>query len=199
VIDTAKTDDRVVPFIVVDRYDEAEALAEARRCADNGARGVGEMAWYERAFGESERKALEGLLRYMEQAGMVFMMHLNEQVGHVYPGKTESDFREVASLVRDHPDLHVLLAHMGGGLCFYELMPEIKDSFSRVCYDLAAAPFLYSDALYRYVGAFLADKVIFGSDYPLLTLTRYRSAIGALDEEVREKVLWGNGRRLLGG
>ena len=72
------------------------ALAEAERCVAQGARGVGEIAWYDRAFGERERKAIEGLARYMEQAGVTFMMHVNEQVGHPYPGKTAADFGEVA-------------------------------------------------------------------------------------------------------
>lgn len=197
-IEAAKGDERIVPFIVTDRQNEADAVAEAQRCAGKGARGVGEMAWYERPFGEGERKRMEGLAGYLEQEGMVFMMHLNEQVGHAYPGKGRADFAEVVRLVQGHPNLSVLLAHMGGGLCFYELMPEIKKSFARVYYDLAAVPFLYSDALYRYAAGFLADKVIFGSDYPLLGLRRYRPAIEELGGEAVGKILWENGVRLLG-
>jgi predicted TIM-barrel fold metal-dependent hydrolase len=199
VLDTARTDSRIIPFIVVDRHDEKGALTEAERCFAQGARGVGEIAWYEGAFGEAERKGLEGLARYMEQTGMVFMMHLNEQVGHPYPGKTAADFGEVARLIQDHPSLKVILAHLGGGICFYEFMPEIRKAFPLVYYDLAAAPFLYSEALYRFAAAFLADKVLFGSDYPLLTLGRYRPRLDELAPGVREKFLWGNGRRLFGG
>jgi len=199
VLDMAKTDERITPFIVVDKYDEAEGVAEAQRCLDRGARGVGEIAWYERSFGESERKGIEGLAAFMEQTGMVFMMHLNEQVGHSYPGKAQADFGEVVRLVQSHPRLKVILAHMGGGLCFYEFMPEIKEAFAQVYYDLAAVPFLYSDALYRFTGAFLANKVIFGSDYPLLSLARYKAGLDGLDEGVRGRVFWDNGRRLLGG
>jgi predicted TIM-barrel fold metal-dependent hydrolase len=199
VIDAAKTDDRIVPFICVDLYDEREALAEAARCADKGARGIGELAWYNGAFGANERKAIDPLLTYLERTGMVLAMHLNEQVGHYYPGKAKADLAEVVRLAVDHPDLSIILAHMGGGLCFYEFMPEIGKAFSRVYYDLAAVPFLYSDALYRFIESFIADKVIFGSDYPMLTLERYKSRIEALGEEVGRKVLWENGRRLLGG
>ncbi len=129
---------------------------------------------------------------------MVFMMHLNEQVGHSYPGKGRADFAEVVRLVQNHPGLKVLLAHMGGGLCFYELMPEIKEVFARVYYDLAAVPFLYSDALYRYAAEFLADKVHFRVRFPLLNLGRYRAAIEALGGEAAGKILWENGVCLLG-
>ena len=100
VLDAAKKDRRIMPFILVDRYDEAKALDEARRCFELGAAGVGEIAWYDAPFGASERKNLDALAAYMEQTGMALLMHLNEPVGHRYPGKTEADFREVAILWR---------------------------------------------------------------------------------------------------
>ncbi len=199
VLDMARRDRRIIPFILVDRDNEERALAEARRCFGLGAAGVGEIAWYDRPFGARERKSIGALLAYMEETGMVLLMHLNEPVGHRYPGKTEADFNEVAAFVEAYPALKIILAHLGGGICFYELMPEIRKAFSLVYYDLAAAPFLYSDDLYRFAEAFLPDKVLFGSDYPLLTLKRYMPRLDTLTDEVREKFLWGNGRRLFGG
>ena len=137
---------------------------------------------------QRERKGLDALAGYMEQTGMVLLMHLNEPVGHRYPGKTEADFGEVAAFVEAHPALKIILAHLGGGICFYELMPEIRKAFSLVYYDLAAAPFLYSDDLYRFAAAFLPDKVLFGSDYPLLTLSRYRPAMDGLGRRGKGEV-----------
>lgn len=198
ILDAARADERIIPFILVDRYDKAKALDEARRCRDLGAAGVGEMAWYDAPFGASEREFLDPLAAYMEQTGMTLLMHLNEPLGHRYPGKTEADFGEVAAFVEAHPSLKIILAHLGGGICFYELMPEVRKAFSLVCYDLAASPFLYSDDVYRFAATFLPDKVLFGSDYPLLPFSRYKPRLDALEEEVREKFLWGNGRRLFG-
>jgi hypothetical protein len=195
VLDAAKKDRRIMPFILVDRYDEAKAMDEAGRCFGLGAAGVGEIAWYDAPFGASERKSLDALAAYMEQTGMALLMHLNEPVGHSYPGKTEADFREVATFVEAHPSLRIILAHLGGGICFYELMPEIRKAFALVRYDLAATPFLYSDDLYRFAAAFLPDKALFGSDYPLLALSRYKPLMDGLEEGVREKFLWGNARR----
>jgi len=198
VLEVARSDKRVLPFVMVDRRDEAAALTEADRCFEKGARGVGELAYYLGGFGKSERMGLEGLARYLEQKGMVLMLHLNEQVGHLYAGKTQADFAEVASFVQSHPALKMILAHMGGGICFYELMPEIRSAFSNVYYDLAAAPFLYSKDLYAFADRFLTRKVLFGSDYPLLTLARYKSDLEGLDEEARQRLLYDNGRQLLG-
>jgi len=197
-LDLAKTDHRVVPLVVVDPRGGDGAVAEAERCLAKGARGVGELAYYEAGFGERQRMGLEGLARFMEQKDMVLMLHLNEQVGHDYPGKARIDFAQVASFVQAHPKLKLILAHMGGGICFYEFMPEIRKAFSNVYYDLAAAPFLYSRELYAFAARFLTGKVLFGSDYPLLTLARYKADLEGLGDETRGKLLHDNARGLFG-
>jgi hypothetical protein len=198
VVELARHDGSIVPFAAVNTADRRAALSEAERCLKNGARGVGELAYYDTGFGEKERIELEELGHFLEEENAILMMHLNEQVGHHYPGKMRADFTEVARFIESVPRLQFVLAHMGGGICFYELMPEIKEAFSNVYYDLAAVPFLYSSALYKFAEGFLADKVLFGSDFPLLTLARYRPQIDALSEKAREHFLHGNARRLLG-
>jgi hypothetical protein len=198
VLECARLDARILPFAVVDTHDEKAAVSEAERCLRKGARGVGEMAYYEGGFGADERRRLEGLACFLEQTGLPLLLHLNEQVGHDYPGKTPVDFAEVVRFVETHPSLRMILAHMGGGICFYEFMPEIEKAFPLVYYDLAAAPFLYSNALYAFAAKFLTKKVLFGSDFPLLTLARYRAALEGLDDEAKKLILYENGRRLFG-
>jgi predicted TIM-barrel fold metal-dependent hydrolase len=198
VLEIARGDRRIVPFAIVDPAYETASIREAERCLERGARGIGEIAYYGGGFGESERRALNTLATWMEQAGMVLMLHVNEQVGHAYPGKTAVDFGEIIRFLEDHPSLKIILAHMGGGICFYEFMPEIRKSCSLVYYDLAAVPFLYSEAIYRFAAQFLWHKVLFGSDYPLLPYSRYKSALEKLDGEARERILYSNGKELLG-
>jgi predicted TIM-barrel fold metal-dependent hydrolase len=197
-LEIARADKRVLPLVAADRKNEDAAISEVERCLKQGARGVGELAYYDTGFGENERRNLESLGRYLEEKGMVLMLHLNEQVGHHYAGKTYVDFASVVRFVEDHPTLEIILAHMGGGICFYEFMPEIKKTFSHVYYDLAATPFLYSENLYAFAAAFLDSKVLFGSDYPLLPLGRYRPQLDKLDNESRVKILYENGRHLFG-
>lgn len=199
VLDLAKQDPRIAAFVAVDTGNELTAIAEVQRCVGKGARGVGELAFYESGFGQKERREVERLARSLEGSGAIFVMHLNEQVGHRYPGKMHADFEEVVRLVEAVPALRIVLAHMGGGICFYEFMPEIRQAFSQVYYDLAAVPLLYNQALYDFAGRFLRNKVLFGSDYPLLTLARYRTDIERLDEEAQEHILCRNARVLFGG
>jgi predicted TIM-barrel fold metal-dependent hydrolase len=197
-LDIAEIDRRIIPLVAVSRRDEAGSLSEAERCLSRGARGVGELAYYDTGFSNKERKGLEGLGRYLGERNAILVLHLNEQLGHDYPGKMPVDFLSVARFVEDHPRLNIILAHMGGGICFYEFMPEIAKSFSRVYYDLAAAPFLYSNDLYRYSAEFLSSKVLFGSDYPLLSYARYKPFLEKVTEEARCKIIYENGRKLFG-
>ena len=68
----------------------------------------------------------------------------------------------------------MIFAHWGGGLLFYELMPEIRKQNKNVYYDTAASPFLYDKKIYKVAKDIgVLDKVLFGSDYPLISMNRY--------------------------
>jgi hypothetical protein len=67
------------------------------------------------------------------------------------------------------------LAHWGGGLFFYHLLKKaVKETLKNVYYDTAASPFLYDSRIYRYAKDLIGlDKVLLGTDYPLLKPERY--------------------------
>jgi predicted TIM-barrel fold metal-dependent hydrolase len=189
---------KLIPFVMVDPHDEDFALTEIERCLRLGARGIGELAFYDTGFGHKERQELDPIAGYAETHGLPLMVHVNEQIGHAYHGKTKIDFQELVACIEAHQELTLLLPHLGGGICFYEFMPEIKKRFSHVYYDLAAVPLLYSREVYQFVTQFMPDRVLFGSDYPLLTYGRYEKDMQLVGEEARQKVLYQNARRLFG-
>lgn len=197
-LELAKTDSRIVPLAMVDLADTRSGSSELERCIGEGAYGLGEVAFYGTGFSRAERERLDRLVGPLEESGLVLMMHVNEQVGHPYSGKSLIDFAEVVAFVEAHPHLRIILSHLGGGLCFYEFMPEIRRGFANVRYDLAATPFLYHKDVYRFIGSFLAEKVLLGSDYPLLPVSRYLPDIAALADEVQTKILWNNAEEMLG-
>lgn len=197
-LELAKTDSRIVPLVMVNLWDEKSGISELERYIGEGACGLGEVAFYGTGFSRTERERLDRLVAPLEETGLTLMMHMNEQIGHSYSGKSLIDFAEVVAFVDAHPRLRIILSHLGGGLCFYEFMPEIKKSFANVRYDLAAIPFLYQKDVYRFVGSFLAEKVMFGSDYPLLPASRYLPDIGELADEVQAKILWNNAEEMFG-
>ena len=196
-MDLHAQDPRVVPFIGLPMTDKREALKEIERCEGRGAVGVGEVAFYGTGFGPGEREHLQPIAKALIERRFVLMLHVNEPVGHAYHGKVPIDFGELALFIASNPDLTIILSHMGGGICFYEFMPEVRERFSRVYYDLAAVPYLYNPDIYRFVVQFIPHKTLFGSDYPLLPLSRYERDMTDLDDAMRERILYGNAQQIL--
>ena len=62
------------------------------------------------------------------------------------------------------------------------------------------SPKYFPDALVRQANSLLQDRVLFGSDYPLLTPDRWLRDFDALElrDDVRPKILRDNAIRLLG-
>jgi len=198
IIEASRLDARIIPFIACDLDKRALSVKEIERCYKKGAKGIGEIGVYEKGLEEGELKGLDNVANIAEEVGIPIIIHVNEQVGHIYNGKTPIDFVALTDFIKRHPFLKIVLAHLGGGLCFYEIMPEIKDIFRNVYYDTAALPFIYSAEIYRYIEAFISKKVLFGTDYPLLGPRRYMHAIELMGKEAQGDILFMNARRFLG-
>jgi predicted TIM-barrel fold metal-dependent hydrolase len=80
-------------------------------------------------------------------------------------------------------------------------MPEVRDLFRSVWFDTAATSLLYSAEVYQQVAiAIGAERILFGSDYPLLSQKRAADQIekSALSVKDTLMVLGGNASALLG-
>lgn len=192
--------DRLVVFVTVPLSDPDAAVLEFEWALKWGARGVGEAGFYGREMTHTEIERMSPLLSAMEKEGLPFLLHTNETLGHVYPGKGRTPIDRFYDLIQAFPNLPVILAHWGGGLPFYELMPEVKKAMRRVYYDTAASPLLYSDKIYALGKEMVGpEKILLGSDFPLLSPKRYLSELqrANLTEEERAKILGENARALL--
>jgi predicted TIM-barrel fold metal-dependent hydrolase len=203
VLDAARLfPDRILPLGCVNPLGNGGALREAERCLAAGARGLGELATYASGLGPEVRKALGPFAELCREAGVPLLLHANEPVGHEYAGKATMGPSDLYELVRAHASTTWILAHWGGGLFVYHLLRKDADEVLRnVYYDTAAGPYLYKPAAYRSaLDAAGADRLIFGSDYPLLELPRYRADMDAsgLTAGERAGVLGGNLARILG-
>ena len=131
----------------------------------------------------------------------MLLTHVSEPVGHIYPGKGTITPEMLYPFITSFPDLTIVCAHWGGGLPFYALMPEVKETMTNVYFDTAASPFLYTPQVYEQVIPLVgADRILFGSDHPLLEQGRVLKEIEALElpEETKNLIRSGNARRLLG-
>jgi len=167
-----------------------EAIKEIKRCCDSGLKGVGELFPAGQGIDLEDRKATSSITGVCKEMNLPLLLHANEGVGHYYPGKTDVTLRQLESFITNNPDLKIILAHFGGGLLFYETMNEIREKFRNVYYDTAAAPFLYDSRIYRVIKALdLCKKILFGSDFPLISLSRYFPDIEAAGFTAEEKQL----------
>ena len=92
----------------------------------------------------------------------------------------------------------MIAAHLGAGASFYLQMPEVRSAIDSVYFDTAAASLLYDDgSVARLVDLTGPERVLFGSDYPLLSPRRQIERLAAqLPGPVLEAVCGGNARRL---
>ena len=77
---------------------------------------------------------------------------------------------------------------------------EVRQTLKNVWFDTAASPFLYSPDMYRIAGEIIGfEKILFGSDYPLLAPARYvkEMASGRLSADQQKQILGLNAERLL--
>jgi len=142
---------------------------------------------------------MQPLINRLARLDMVLSLHVSEPVGHDYPGKGSNTPGIVYRFIAASRELKVMLAHLGGGLPFYELMPEVREALSNAWYDTAAGPFLYRSEVYKAVAAMSgAQRILFGSDWPLLSPRRVIDHIreAGLGQAEVDAVLGGNARRL---
>lgn len=173
---------------------------EFARCIQAGLSGVGEMFLSGQGIDPYRREDLAGLMGLAKEADVPVVIHSNEPVGHEYVGKVEVTPKEICKIAQNFPDNKLVFAHFGGGLPFYELMKELGTSLSNVYYDTAAGIYLYKPEVFRVFREIgILHKVLFGSDFPLLSIGRYKAYFeksGLSDDEL-DLVLGKNACRLL--
>jgi len=215
-----RTRGRLVPFVAMSftgagRHggtdaDEAvgaatvgEARSKIRQLAGAGARGIGELRPEGPAglgFNMANSDEADLLAWSAAAFDLALLVHVSEPVGHSYPGKHGLSLDALCTFAKQSPAVTIIAAHVGGGLPFYTLMPELRDDLQNVWYDTAAAHLLYDARVFRTVIDLVgADRLLWGSDFPLASqskdLQRLRDA--GLSGDELAAVLGGNVTSLL--
>ena len=192
---------RLIGFCAVSSYTDETSLAEIERCIRGGISGVGELRPDTLSLDYSGKDVLKPFADLLRKHKLIVLTHSSEPVGHLYAGKGAATPGLLYSFIASFPDVPVVCAHWGGGLPFYTLMPEVRAALENVYYDTAISPFLYRPEIYHQVSQLVgADRILFGSDYPVIAQSRLLKEINAagLPEEDKNMILSGNARRLLG-
>jgi len=166
--------DRLIGFCTFSLPVEG-AEKELERCLNSGLSGVGELAFYSATIGKDTVHSLKPIAEIALSHDVPLLLHTNEPIGHSYPGKAPSTVSGIYGLLQRLPKNKIVLAHWGGGILFYHLMKkEVKEVLHNTWFDTAASPYLYDSEIYSIATEILGpQKILFGSDYPLLKPSRY--------------------------
>jgi len=158
------------------------AAEEAERCLRAGAVGIGELNADAQGFDLADPGSLAAVVDVCQRLAKPVLLHVSEPVGHLYPGKGTSTPDRLQTFLFNFPEVKVVAAHWGGGLPFYELMPEVASLARNVVYDTAASTYLYSPQVFRTVIDLVgAERVLVGTDFALLRQDRFIRRVARLE------------------
>src|SRR3954469_7546744 len=196
--------DVLVPFGSVDPHAGRAAVARARRLV--GEHGVRGFKFHPslQAFEPNDRRFYP-LYAALEELGVPALFHTGQTgIGAGLPGGRGiklrySDPMLLDDVAADFPGLTVIMAHPS--VPWQDAAISVATHKANVFIDLSGwAPKYFPPQLVRAANSTLRDKVLFGSDYPLLTPERWLRDFAALEirEEVRPLILKENAIRVLG-
>ncbi len=188
---------RLIPFSIFAPGDGARD--EIKRCVRLGARGLGELRPVNQGYdldGAPESALLAEVSREL-----VLLFHVTEPAGHQYPGKEGQPLDSLYRFIERTPQATIVAAHWGGGLPFYTLLRHGHQKLANTYFDTAASRFLYRHEVFRQtVDIVGAERILFGTDFPLLSQSRCRKEVEdtSLSDDEKRLILGENARRLLG-
>ena len=196
--------DVLIPFGSVDPLRGADAVALARSLvADHGVRGF-KFHPSLQGFAPND-PAFYPLWEAIEALGVPALFHSGQTgIGAGMPGGRGiklrlSDPMLVDDVAADFPGLTVILAHPSVPWAASSI--SMATHKSNVFIDLSGwSPKYFPPDLVRAANSYLQDKVLFGTDYPLLTPERWLRDFDTLDvkPEAKAKILKANAVRVLG-
>ena len=196
--------DVLIPFASVDPHKGKLGVREARRLiAEHGVRGF-KFHPNTQAFWPNDR-AFYPLYEAIAEAGLIALFHSGTTgIGAGMPGGggvrlKYSNPMCVDDVAADFPELRIILAHPS--FPWQDEALAVAVHKPNVYIDLSGwSPKYFPPNLIQYTNTLLKDKMLFGSDFPLITPDRWLADFDKIDikDEVRPLVLKENAARLLG-
>jgi predicted TIM-barrel fold metal-dependent hydrolase len=196
--------DALIPFASIDPWRGKAGVREARRLVEQyGVRGF-KFHPSIQAFFPNDPMAYP-LYAAIEELGVPALFHSGQTgIGAGVPGGggirlKYSNPLHVDDVAADFPHMPIILAHPS--FPWQDEALSVATHKHQVHIDLSGwSPKYFPPNLVQYANSLLQDRVLFGSDYPVLTPDRWMSDFEKLDikPEVRPKIMKDNAARLLG-
>ncbi|MEB3366722.1 amidohydrolase family protein [Saccharopolyspora mangrovi] len=200
----AEHSDVLIPFASVDPWKGKAGVREARRLVtEHGVRGF-KFHPSIQGFSPNDPMAYP-LYEAIEELGVPALFHTGQTgIGAGVPGgggirMKHSNPMLVDDVAVDFPELRIILAHPS--FPWQDEALAVATHKPYVYIDLSGwSPKYFPPQLVHYANSLLQDKVLFGSDYPVITPDRWLSDFDELEMKphVRPKILKDNAVALLG-
>jgi predicted TIM-barrel fold metal-dependent hydrolase len=200
----ARNNDVLIPFGSVDPLQGQAAVDRARRLVeDSGVRGFKFHPTVQN-FDPSSR-AFWPLWTALQELGQPLIFHTGQTgIGAGLPGGYGlklglSNPALLDDVAAEFPELSIVMAHPS--VPWQDEALAIATHKANTWIDLSGwSPKYFPENLVRQANSILQDKVLFGSDFPLLTPERWMKDFEGLKirDEVRPKILKENAIRMLG-
>ena len=200
----AKHPDVLIPFASVDPAKGHAGARELRRLVtDFGMRGA-KFHPSLQGFAPNDRTAYP-LFEELQELGVPAVFHTGQTgIGAGLPGGGGiklrlSDPMLLDDVAADFPGLTIIMAHPS--FPWQDSALAVATHKANVYIDLSGwSPKYFPPQLVRYANSLLQDKVLFGSDYPVIPPDRWLADFAALDikDHIRPKILKDNAIKVLG-
>ena len=200
----ARHPDVLIPFGSIDPHRGAVGVREARRLVtEHGVRGF-KFHPSIQSFFPDDRLAYP-LYEALQEMGVPALFHSGQNgIGAGLPGGAGirmkySNPLHLDDVAADFPDLTIIIAHPS--FPWQDVALAVATHKANVYIDLSGwSPKYFPPQLVRYADTMLRTKVLFGSDYPVLTPDRWLTDFENLPirDEVRPLILKENAIRVLG-
>jgi predicted TIM-barrel fold metal-dependent hydrolase len=199
--------DRLSAFAAVQPAAGQPAMVALERALDAGLCGIGEILPQAQGF-TFDDPYWHRLVEIAVERDLPINLHVTDPLTISDAVTMPTPLLNYLRLAQQCPAAKFIFAHWGGGIPFYELNPRVRPYLKNVWYDTAASPLLYDARIFRQIIDLIgADRILFGSDYPLLLYPRKTRepafdrfleeiANAGLTEEEMKKILGGNFHRL---
>jgi predicted TIM-barrel fold metal-dependent hydrolase len=196
--------DVIIPFASIDPARGAAGVRAARRLiTDHGVRGF-KFHPNTQAFFPNDRAAYP-LYEVIAEHGRIALFHTGQTgvgAGRRAGGGIRLKYSNplhVDDVAVDFPDMPIILAHPS--FPWQDEALSVATHKPQVYIDLSGwSPKYFPPQLVQYANSLLKDKVLFGSDFPVITPDRWLEDFAGLPikDEVRPKILKENAARLFG-
>lgn len=157
-------------------------LALVREARERGFSGFGELSPHSQGYDIADPVFIE-VVELAGELRLPINFHVTDMKTGEYPGRIETPLRDFLWLAHTYPHTNFILSHWGAKLPLHD--DEAADQYN-LFYDTAASPLIYGEEVWKeFLDAGLAQRLIFGSDYPL-NLYPKRGAVARMSDFVAE-------------